>query len=255
VEQVGQRNDNLELGINARVFQGIIGVMHTITDEAELRYSSEGLTVKIVDPAHVCMMDIEIPSKAFSIWSMGQGFDTLRIGLNIDDMKHLLKAVKKDDMLNMSFTEDQINISVGNVEATLKNQDCSNMLDPKIPALTLPGQYDINISDMYEAIRQCGNVADNVKISLNNEDIIFSSVNEELKQSTKLKFLNNHANDGIVTSYPLDYMKDHYTALKKMDKKAISHIDMGTDYPMRSETLFNDDIRITYLLAPRIETD
>lgn len=259
MEQVSQQNEShsLEMSINAKVFKGLVDVLSTIVDEVELRYDNEGLTVKTVDPAHVCLLEMTVPAKAFSIWSMTEGYkdNHIRIGLDLNDMKHILKAVKKDDMLNMSFTEKNINISVGNVVATIPNKDCTNMSDPKIPAFNLPGRYNIEVQEMYEAMRQCGNVSSEVTITLHQEDIIFQAVNKDAGLNTKLTFPNAEPVDYVQTKYSIEYLKPHYAALKRIDKTGFIMVSMGTDYPMNSEALLNDDIRIKFLLAPRIDTD
>ena len=58
----------------------------------------------------------------------------------------------------------------------------------------------------------------------------------------------------VKSLFALDYLSNIFKALKPCAKTAT--IFMGTDYPIRITTnLFNGEGEITYLLAPRIESD
>ena len=254
-EQINQVNEvSLQVSINAKTFKGLMNVLSCLVDECELKYNNSGMSVMAVDPAHVSMLEMEIPIKAFSIYRMSKDFDSMRIGLDIDKIKDILKTVKKDDILNMSFSEKTINISVGNVEASIKNIDCSNFLEPKIPALHLPGKFILEVQEFHEAFRQCSHTSDHLRISLENELIVFTAKNDS-EETTKLSFPNYKAFEYTASLFPLDYLCNYFKALNSIDKKASVDVDMGQDYPLKTTTLLNNDIRIIQLLAPRIEND
>ena len=254
ISQLTENKACLELSINGKLFKGLVNVLNELVDGCELLIKENRISFIIVDPAHVAMLEMNIPNKAFSVIRVFDNADYPRIGIDLDKFKDILKSVKKDDMLNMSFNADNINLSFGNVETKINYIDCSNFSEPKVPNLNLNGSFSLGVSEFHEAIRQCGIISDHLSINLDHDNILIKASNET-GQETTIKHANTSIQEYARSLFPQDYLKHHYGALKAIDKKAISDIKMGVDYPMQSDTILTSDIEIMFLLAPRIEND
>ena len=128
------------------------------------------------------------------------------------------------------------------------------MSEPKIPALNLPGKFTLEVNEFLEGIRQCSRVSDQMAISLDHEDIIFTASNDS-DESAKIKYPNSRSFEYMRSVFPMDYILNHFKALNKVDKKTYCMADMGDDYPISIHTLFDGDIRVVFLLAPRIDSE
>ena len=46
--------------------KSMVGALKALSDDAILVFSPEGITSKVVDSAHVCMLEVTIPNKTFT---------------------------------------------------------------------------------------------------------------------------------------------------------------------------------------------
>jgi len=240
------------LGINAKLFKNVLNVMHTIVDDAAIKVYPDRIIITAVDPAHVCITEIEIPKRASDYFKNTGEFS--QYGIDLDSFKHVLKSVKKDTFLMLGFTEEKIKISLDNMTMEIKTLDASNMSQPKIPNLNLPGHFTLPVMDIYEVTRQCSLVSDHITIGVIGETIFFNAKSEEIG-NTNIKYDNDQTYSPMKSKFPLDYLLNHYKSLKTLDKNSKSSCDIGTDYPIRINTDLENGVNVLYLLAPRIDND
>ena len=88
---------------DAKYFRGIIEVLAKTMDEACFKVTPEGLKLRALDPAHVSLVDLEIPSSAFVEYECEEEY---RLGFNTTMLLKLLKRGKRGDMLDISVEEE-----------------------------------------------------------------------------------------------------------------------------------------------------
>ena len=81
---------------SAKAFGTILEVLGNIVDEALFTFTSEGITVKALDPAKVALIVINIPSSAFLEYDLKE---ELNLGMNLSSLVKSLPTMKKMDKL------------------------------------------------------------------------------------------------------------------------------------------------------------
>jgi len=234
-------------------FQGI----DCTVDEVKIYITKSGWHVMTVDPAHVCMSDMTLNKCAFADYkAIGEG----SIGIDVDKVLEVIKAAKKGDSIGISITEDKIIMSAGIIVREIKPIDTSGFCDPKVPNLNLPDTFTINQEYLVTALEQCGNVSDHVAIEgdIQGNLKIYSSGDTDGVKATIPKDLmdNVRMTESFKSLFPLDYLQTIAKASQfgMLLKGQELNVCMGNDYPIKimAET---KDWGITYLLAPRIESE
>jgi DNA polymerase III sliding clamp (beta) subunit (PCNA family) len=203
------------------------------------------------------MSDMTLNTCAFHDFKcIGEG----SIGIDVDKVLEVIKAAKKGDSIGISITEDKIIMSAGIIVREIKPIDTTGFSDPKVPNLNLPGQFTINQEYLVTALEQCGNVSDHVAIEgdiQGNLKIYSSGDTDGVKATIPKDFMANvRMNEAFKSLFPLDYLQTIAKASQfgMLLKGQELNICMGNDYPIKIEA-GTKDWEITYLLAPRMESE
>lgn len=240
--------------VKANVLKGIIDATTTLVDEVKLHITAEGLSLKAVDPAHVAMVDLSLGSKAFSEYKASD----LELGLDLEKLKDILKLAGSEDTVGLEYKEDQnrLVVTVGNLVRRMSLTDTAGMPDPKVPNLNLPNKVKVKASELGQGIRASESVSDH--IALVCDDSSFELIAEGDTDTVNLKLAKNQlvelkASEKTKSLFSLDYFSNMVKAADGTNEISLA---LGSDYPVRVEFDFADGHgHVTYLLAPRIESD
>lgn len=236
------------------VLKGLIDATTTLVDEVKIHITPEGISLKAVDPAHVAMVDISIGAKAFSEYKASD----LELGIDLDKLKEILKLASTEDTIGLEYKEDQnrLVVTVGNLVRRMSLTDTAGMPDPKVPNLNLPNKIKVKASELTQGIRASESVSDH--IALVCDDAGFELIAEGDTDTVNLKLVKNqlvelHASERTKSLFSLDYFSN---MIKAADSSNEVSLALGSDYPVRVEFDFAQGHgHVTYLLAPRIESD
>ena len=78
---------------SAKTLADLAAVINVLADEATLQLTSEGITVRLMDPSRVAMINMEIPKTVFTEY---QCETPLKLALNLVELLKLLKCGGKD---------------------------------------------------------------------------------------------------------------------------------------------------------------
>ena len=237
-----------------------------------------GLNLKVVDSAHVGMIDLFVPKEALIEFDMPEV--PAVISLDADKLKDL--KVKATDAVSMSMKfslkeikdkpDGDVYVHYGNYECTkialrfgfversLVTIDESMVTVPKIPNMDFDsGVYVVvETSRLLDAINQCALVGDAVSFDLYSDhfEIRSHGGDEEAKVSIERDFIkdlklvqpDNHA------IYPVEYLQRILNAARSSEDMKLS---FKRDYPMKAEFWMNVDsperVGMYFYLAPRME--
>lgn len=88
---------------SARVFVSLLEAVGEVADEVLVRLTSEGLRIRALDPARIALIELEIPSSAFTSYSLKS--EKLDIGVNLSSLLKMLPKPKKSDVVKFSADE------------------------------------------------------------------------------------------------------------------------------------------------------
>jgi proliferating cell nuclear antigen len=268
--------------IESGLLRGFLTGISTLVDEAKVNIDKKRWLVKCVDPAHVAMMEIEIPTELFDDYICTQEGS---LGIDVHKILGMIKYIKDRDIVDIRFDDSNQRIIVhdGLAVQRTKPVDTTGMTEPKVPNLNLPITFTIEWKRWADTLRRMTKVSDHVDIRLYQEGlevIAEGDIDDVVVKFPKDLLVEYKVNGNIQTGYgdtrtglggdkyirslfPLDYSISLFENSKLKGLKVwfekgkwleTCKFSMGDDYPMRIESERNG-VRFMYLLAPRITSE
>jgi len=265
----------------------------TIVDECKLHIQSDGIYVKEVNAANVCMVDAELPEHIFESGSY-QIKEPVVVGLDIREyIRIFTDDSSDDDVFSLSLFEpvgecmpklrtviEGQNIFFGDVRynhTTLKIESIRK--SPKIPdiikdlplEITMPLEF---LKRGVQAAHNIGGVFVYIGMNFNNPEtapvLFITNFNDAMAIScTKIsahhlpgfeyhdKYGDHPYPTGISviqTMYSIEYIEDIVNGFSKYGPDKNIKLNLGTDWPgIFSRDLTDKGPELKYMLAPRIE--
>ena len=243
--------------IPVKTFKDIISVYKSITNELKVKFTSNGIFISCVDPAHVCMISEEIPARSFEEYKIW-GAEEIVLGIDLEKLLTRLKGADKNDMLTFSYStvdETNIKLKIGSFDYTINTLDTAGMPDSKIPVLMLPSVFDIPVKTFYTFLSQAQEISDYMEIKTSRDGLFLSAAGDVDKINLNLDrvLLPYLQTDKAYTSkFSVDYLINVFKSLKTIFKENV-RFEIGDDNPLRLTG--SGDVNITVLLAPRISEE
>jgi len=243
----------LQMKVDAKTIREFSNVIITLVPEARFDFKPEGLFSKVMDPAHVAMIALEINKEAFQEYVL-EGEESL--GMDIDKMRNILKLSGPNDIIDIKFDGKKISFKLGNLNISTPLIDPSTLTTPKIPTIELPNNIVTDISYLSTGIKAAEGIAEVVTFNIKSEELKIYSKGETDSETTELTIPKSMAKEFIYTSdarssFALDYLSKFIRSLESSQEISIS---VGNDFPLRMEAnILNGMGKVTFLLAPRID--
>ena len=240
--------------VKSDVIKGIIDVTSPLVNEAKFNISSKGISLRAVDPAHVAMVDLEIKNKAFEEYKA----DDMELGIDLDKLSGIMRLANAGDMISLDYDEDtnRLIVKIGNLVRKMGLIDTAGMPDSKAPNLELPAKIIIKASELSQGVRASEAVSDHLALSVDKESFeLFAegdtdTVNLKLPKDMLVELTSSGKHRSL---FSIDYFSNMIKPVKGEDTITIQ---MGSDNPIRVDFDIADKKgHVTYLLAPRIESE
>jgi proliferating cell nuclear antigen len=240
--------------LSADTLRSIIEAVGTLVDESKIKVTKDGISLKAVDPAHVAMVELTLGKGAFDDFKG----DDVELGVDLEKLREILKLASSDDevILKHDETNSKLEVRIGNLTRRMALVETSGMTDPKVPKLDLPATITLAVEELERGIRASEAVSDHVALSATPDTFELTAegdtdtVNLRLEKSM-LGALK--VSDKVRSLFSLDYFANMVKAAKGSPGLTIH---LGSDYPVRLEfEIAKGNGHVTYLLAPRIESD
>lgn len=240
--------------VKTEVLKTMLDAVAPLVDEAKIQCTPEGLSLKAVDPAHVAMVELSIGKKAFVEYKATD----MDMGVDLDKLKDILKLAGSQDVIDVEYKEDahRLVFKIGAVTRRMALVDTANMGDPKVPNLNLPNKVSVMAGQLKQGIRASEAVSDHIALVAQGKSFELIADGDTDQVNLKLE------GDDLVTIQAPEksrslFSLDYFSNMAKVvgDGIAIT-LHLGTDYPVKLEFDIADGAgHITYLLAPRIESE
>ncbi|HWG90068.1 MAG TPA: proliferating cell nuclear antigen (pcna) [Candidatus Thermoplasmatota archaeon] len=237
----------------ADVLKTVIEAISTLVDEAKFNVTTDGISIKAVDPAHVAMVEVTLRKSAFEEFKA----EGMELGIDMDKFKDVIKLAANDDELDLNYdTENHcLFVKIGNLTRRMSLVDSSGMADPKVPKLDLPGHVTIASGEIEKGIKAAEAVSDHVALIASPQ--AFELLAEGDTDTVHLKLDKSHlpaldVKENVKSLFSLDYFSNMVRSAK--GSQGI-HLNIGNDYPVKIDfDIAGGNGHVTYLLAPRIES-
>jgi proliferating cell nuclear antigen len=240
--------------VKSDVLKGIIDVTSPLVNEVKFNISQKGISLRAVDPAHVAMVDLQINDKAFEEFKA----DDMELGIDMDKLGGIMRLASSGDTVTLEYDEEsnKLIIKIGNLLRKMGLIDTAGMPDPKMPNLNLPAKVVLKASELTQGVRASEAVSDHLTLTVNKDNFELFAEGDTDTVNLKLPkdlLLELNTNSKCKSLFSIDYFSNMIKPVRGEDPITIM---IGNDNPIKVEfDIAENKGHVTYLLAPRIESE
>lgn len=240
--------------VKANVLKDLIDVTSPLVNEVKFNISKKDISLRAVDPAHVAMVDLFISCEAFEDYKA----EDLELGIDIDRFASIMRLANSEDIISLEFDQKQnrLVIQIGNLVRKMALIDTAGMPDPKMPTLDLPGKVVVKASELNQGVKASESISDHLALTMRKDSFqLYAEGDTDTVDLTipKDMLIELSATGKIKSLFSIDYFSNMIKSVKT--NEAIT-IFLGNDNPTKVEfDVAQSKGHVTYLLAPRIESE
>ena len=243
--------------IKVEYFKRMIDSAVLMNKEARMDIGENGVSIKMADPANVCLVHTILKKESFKKYELD---DPFQAGLNLSSIDFLNLVDSAGDItIEYDNETNRMIYNAGRFEysvALLALDVIAN--SPKVPELEFPYEISLPGKELKLAIKAGKKITDcltfkidNVNFSMGGDSIV-SNMNFVMPK-TELENCIEKGEKGeeMKSMYDIDYLMDIIKVIS--DSEAVT-LKLDNDYPMIvSQTFAEGNGELTYLMAPRVE--
>jgi len=242
--------------VSADTLKETLDSVSVLVDECKIHLDEDGLSIRAVDPANVGMVDLDLAAAAFESYEADGGL----IGVNLSRLEDIAGMADAGQLVQLELDEEtrKLHIQIDGLEYTLALIDPDSIRqEPDIPDLDLPAHVVIEGRDIDRAVTAADMVSDHIALGVDAADELFYVDAEGDTDDVHLELTRDQLIDleaGEAHSlFSLDYLKDMNKAIPK---DAEVELELGDEYPVKMHfDIAEAQGQVTYMLAPRIQSD
>jgi proliferating cell nuclear antigen len=241
---------------DARLLKDSISVISEIVTEARFNITKDSIDLVAMDPANVAMVIFKLLSSNFTEYEVTKD---VKIALNLDNLKQVLKRVGPADILTLELKDNRFKIVIKSNTTRTFYLPIIEMeeKEQKIPSLNFPLSVQINTSTLNEAIEDVSIVAESVQFLCDKTKFTVSAEGDLSQARIEIPGDENTIitkdDDNIVKAkYSIEYLKKMIQG-SKLSANAV--VRFSTDYPLKIEYKAMDKLMLSFILAPRVDND
>lgn len=244
---------------DAKLLRDMITAISILVDEATFKIDPEGLKLRAMDPSRVAMVDFEWPKTIFDEYTAAE---PTKMCINISEMLKLLKRAGKDEVVELSLDE-----KTGKLQIKITGKYSRNFTMPTLeaseeevptPKLTFNVKAKATTRGLSQAIEDAQLVSDHVRIEADNEKLVLNAAGDLMGATITLPkgsdaLLDLEAKEPSKATFSLSYLSE---IIKEASATSdIATLEFSTDMPIKLDFQQAKEGKLTFYLAPRIETE
>lgn len=251
------RGVNMKLVVeDAPALKAAIDSIVSLVEEGEFELKADGLHLKAMDPSQISMVSFTMPKTAFLEYSVPE---ETRIGVNMIQLTNVLSRGKKGEKVEITMEDGRLVLKfyADKRKKTFKVPllEASERLQ-KEPKIEFKSHVCIKADALKEALKDAKLVSSHVRLVLDPDQFIVEvrgdsgDIREEFEAGGS-EVLEIKTESGARATFPLQYLEDMMKAT--VSGSAVT-LNLETDKPLKMEYEI-EGAKVTYYLAPRIETE
>lgn len=244
---------------DAKLLKDMATSISILVDEATFKIDPEGLKLRAMDPSRVAMVDFEWPKTVFEEYECTE---PTKMCINISELLKLFKRAGKDEVVELSLDE-----KTGRLQVKITGKYVRNFTMPTLeaseeevptPKLTFNIRAKATTNGLSQAIEDAQLVSDHVRIEADAEKIVFNASGDLMGATISIQkgsdtLLELEAKESSKATFSLSYLSEIIkTAAATSD---IATLEFSSDMPIKLDFQQIKEGKLTFYLAPRIETE
>ncbi len=234
----------------------IKAIYELIKEEVSFKLTNEGISMRAMDPANVAMVSYNLLVPAFEAYKLEE---ETTIHVDMERLYNVLKQAQPGDAVSLKVEEAKIHITYegGNTRKfSLPLLELSGE-ERKAPSLEFSATAKMKPEALKQALSDAGVVADSAVFNASGDSLVISAGGD----TGEVEIVLAKGSDQLVAlevqeesraRYALDYLEKMVKGAKLCNEMAIK---FKTDYPMQLDYAMEDTLKLSFILAPRVETE
>lgn len=244
---------------DAKLLRDMITSISILVDEATFKLDPEGIKLRAMDPSRVAMIDFEWPKTVFEEYTCSE---PTKMCINISELLKLLKRAGKDEVVELSLDEKtgRLQVKISGKYArdfTMPTLEASEEEVPT-PKITFNVRAKATTHGLSQAIEDAQLVSDHVKVEADAEKLVFNAAGDLMGATITLQkgsdtLLDLEAKEPSKATFSLSYLSEIVKAASATSD--IATLEFSSDMPIKLDFQQTKEGKLTFYLAPRIETE
>jgi proliferating cell nuclear antigen len=244
---------------DVKQLRDMITSISILVDEATFKLDAEGMKLRAMDPSRVAMIDFEWPKTVFEEYTCTE---PTKMCINVTELLKLLKRASKDETLELSIDEKTAKLQV-----TITGKYTRNFTMPTLeaseeevptPKITFNAKIKATTEGLSQAIEDAQLVSDHVKIEADPEKVVFNAAGDLMGAIITLQkgsdtLLELDAKEPQKATFSLSYLTEIIKAASATSD--IATLEFSSDMPIKLDFQQAKEGKLTFYLAPRIESE
>ncbi|MGQ9551238.1 MAG: proliferating cell nuclear antigen (pcna) [Candidatus Bathycorpusculaceae bacterium] len=244
---------------DAKLLRDMVTAISILVDEATFKIDLEGLKLRAMDPSRVAMIDFEWPKTVFEEYLCSE---PTKMCINISELLKLLKRAGRDEAVDLSLDE-----KTGRLQVKISGKYLRNFTMPTLeaaeeevptPKITFNVKAKATTHGLSQAIEDAQLVSDHVRIEADNERLVLNASGDLMGATITLQkgsdnLLDLETKEPSKATFSLSYLTEIIKAASATSD--IATLEFSSDMPIRLDFQQTKEGRLTFYLAPRIETE
>lgn len=235
---------------DATLFSKVIDLISELVIEVKIKVNEFGLSIVAIDPANVSMISLRVPKSSFTEFEVDQ--ETL--GVNLEQLKKVLRRCSKTSSLILERNENFLEIKI---EDKIRRLFSLNLIevegeDKDFPThLEYTSKIEIESQDLIDSIEDCAVISDACSFIVSDGKFIIEA--KEINKA-KSEFSGDEVKieaENCRARYSIEYLQKFLKAGKAYKT---TQLNFAQDHPLKMD-FKSDVVSLSFLLAPRIETE
>ena len=254
--------------INSGILLNLLKYAKNVCDEYCIVSNETGWSIKLVDPAHVVMLELEISQATFESFSYVPDTDNKLIGIDGGRLIEITTALRRlykgsaHSVIDLATDYEKHRLVVdmhdAHRETVMREGLIKSWVIPKIAELTnMVHIKDVDMKCIINCVKHIRTFSNNMVLCIEkigkDNILVISAENETDSFRMPVAFVSrNIEHVGIRSMYSLDMWHDTFRGIspKRVD------LFLGSDFPVELRWKMQDDnISCKWFCAPRIEND
>jgi len=244
---------------DSKLLRDMATAISILVDEATFKIDPDGLKLRAMDPSRVAMIDFEWPKTLFTEY---EATEPSRMCINISELLKLLKRAQKDESVELTLDD-----KTGRLQVKIMGKYSRNFTMPTLeaseeevptPKITFNVKAKTTTAGLSQAIEDAQLVSDHVKIEADAEKLTLNASGDLMGATITLQkgndaLLELEAKEPSKATFSLSYLSEIIKAAAATSDLAT--LEFSTDMPVRIDFQQAKEGKLTFFLAPRIETE
>jgi proliferating cell nuclear antigen len=243
---------------DAKLLRDMATAISILVDEATFKIDAEGLKLRAMDPSRVAMIDFEWPKTLFQEYV---STEPTKICLNISELLKLLKRAGKEEAVELSLDD-----KTGKLLVAITGKYKRNFTMPTLSFRRRSPNAKISFNvkaktttqGLSQAIEDAQLVSDHVKIEAEPDKMTLSASGDLMGATIVLQkgndaLLDLEVKENAKATFSLSYLSEIIKAASATSD--IATLEFSSDMPVRIDFQQTKEGKLTFFLAPRIETE